>query len=55
MEFGRQFEERLVKQQFDEYRDINQTLDLMWELVKILPKQEINRIDPSILQKYLRE
>lgn len=55
MEFGRQFEERLAKQQFDEYRDINQTLDLMWELVKILPKQEINRIDPSILQKYLGE
>ncbi len=55
MEFGRQFEERLAKQQFDEYRDINETLDLMWELVKILPKQEINRIDPSILQKYLGE
>lgn len=54
MEFGRRFEELFAKQGFEENRDINYTLDLMWELLKILPEQELNRIDPSLIQKYLR-
>ena len=55
MEFGREFEEKLVKQSFEEYHDLNQTLDILWELVKILPEQELNRIDPSLLVKYFRK
>ncbi len=55
MEFGRQFEEKFVHQDFEEYRNMEQTLDLMWELVRILPEQELNRIDPSMLQKYFRK
>lgn len=55
MEFGRQFEEHFTKQDFEENRDINQTLDLMWELLRILPEQEITRIDPSLVKKYLRK
>jgi len=55
MEFGRQFEERFSKQDFEENRDINQTLDLMWELLGILPEQELTRIDPSLAKKYLRK
>ena len=55
MEFGRQFEERFAKQDFEENRDINQTLDLMWELLGILPEQELTRIDPSLAKKYLRK
>lgn len=55
MEFGRKFEELFAKQGFEENRDINHTLDLMWELLKILPEQELNRIDPSLIQKYLRK
>lgn len=55
MEFGRQFEERFTKQDFEENRDINQTLDLMWELLGILPEQELTRIDPSLAKKYLRK
>jgi V/A-type H+-transporting ATPase subunit B len=55
MEFGRQFEEKFAKQDFEEYRDINQTLDLMWKLLRILPEQELIRIDPSLAKKYLRK
>jgi len=55
MEFGRQLEEKYVRQDFEEYRDLNQTLNLMWELISILPEQELNRIDPSLLKKYLRK
>jgi len=55
MEFGRQFEEKFAKQDFEEYRDINQTLEIMWELLRILPEQELTRIDPSLVKKYLRK
>jgi V/A-type H+-transporting ATPase subunit B len=55
MEFGRQLEEKFVRQDFEEYRDLNQSLNLMWELISILPEQELNRIDPSLLKKYLRK
>jgi len=55
MEFGRQFEEQFAKQDFEEYRDINQTLKLMWELLRILPEQELTRIDPFMVKKYLRK
>lgn len=55
MEFGRQFEEQFAKQDFEEHRDINQTLELMWELLRILPEQELIRIDPSLVKKYLRK
>lgn len=55
MEFGHEFEEKFVKQNFEEYHDLNQTLDIMWELVRILPEQELNRIDPSLLVKYFRK
>jgi len=55
MEFGRQFEERFTKQDFEENREINQTLDLMWKLLEILPEQELTRIDPSLAKKYLRK
>jgi len=55
MEFGRQFEEKFATQDFEEYRDINQTLEIMWELLRILPEQELTRIDPSLTKKYLRK
>jgi V/A-type H+-transporting ATPase subunit B len=55
MEFGRQFEEQFAKQDFEEHRDINQTLELMWELLRILPEQELTRIDSSLVKKYLRK
>jgi len=54
MEFGRQFERKFVRQDFEEYRDIDQTLNLMWELLKILPEQELTRIEPALVKKYLK-
>jgi V/A-type H+-transporting ATPase subunit B len=55
MEFGRQFENIFVKQGYDENRDIEKTLDLMWRLLSILPEQELTRVDPSLVKKYLRK
>jgi V/A-type H+-transporting ATPase subunit B len=53
-EFGRQFEDRFVNQKFDENRDIYETLDLGWELLSILPREELDRISPETLKKYYK-
>jgi V/A-type H+-transporting ATPase subunit B len=55
MEFGRQFEERFVKQGYDDNRDIIETLDLGWELLSILPREELDRLSPEIMHKYYKE
>ena len=52
IEFGKQFEEKFLSQQKDEERSITETLDLGWELLRILPREELNRIDTKILDEY---
>jgi V/A-type H+-transporting ATPase subunit B len=54
MEFGRQFEERFVKQGFEENRTIFETLDLAWELLAVLPKEELDRLSPEMIEKYFK-
>lgn len=50
--FSDEFEKRYVNQGFDENRSIEETLDLGWELLKILPRSEMKRIKPELLDKY---
>lgn len=54
MEFGKQFEERFVKQRFDENRDMYETLDLGWDLLSILPVEELDRLSPEMIEKYYK-
>lgn len=54
MEFGRVFEAKFLKQEYDENRDMAETLDLGWEILSILPKGELDRISPEILNKYYK-
>ena len=44
LEFGKAFEEKFMNQQNSESRTINETLDLGWEVLKILPKEEWDKI-----------
>ena len=44
LEFGKQFEEKFLNQEQYENRTINETLDLGWEILKILPKEEWDKI-----------
>ena len=54
MDFGRAFEEKFLKQDYDENRDMIETLDLAWEILGILPKNELDRVSPNILEKYYK-
>ncbi|MCI9075348.1 MAG: V-type ATP synthase subunit B [Dorea sp.] len=55
LEFGREFEKRYVGQGMTENRTIQDTLDLGWELLQILPREELDRIDTKIIEKYRKE
>ena len=51
--FADEFERRYVSQGTDENRSIFETLDLGWDLLSILPKTELKRIKPEMIEKYL--
>ena len=50
--FADAFEERYINQGFNENRSIIETLDLGWELLSILPRSEMKRIKPELVEKY---
>ena len=52
IEFGKRFENEFLKQGFYEERSIERTLELGWQMLSMLPKEELDRIDSKILSKY---
>lgn len=52
MEFGRLFEKHFINQGFDVNRSIEETLDLGWLLLSVLPKSELDRIDNEVLEQF---
>ena len=54
LEFGKAFEERYIGQGPNENRTIEETLDLGWKLLRILPKEELDRVDTKILDVYYK-
>lgn len=53
--FAESFEEKYVSQGFESNRTIEQTLDLGWELLSMLPRTELKRIKEKYLDKYLKQ
>ncbi len=51
--FADEFEERFVKQGEDENRSVEESLDLGWELFRLVPRPELKRIRDAYLEKYL--
>ena len=52
LQFGNAFEQQFVGQGMNENRTIDETLDIGWKLLKMLPREELDRIDTKILNKY---
>lgn len=55
MEFGRQFEAQFVKQKMNENRTIQRSLEIAWNLLSILPKEELDRLDDEIIEAFYKE
>lgn len=52
LKFASGFEDKFVRQGENEERSIEATLDLGWELLRFLPRQELKRIRQEYLDKY---
>ncbi|TFZ41400.1 V-type ATP synthase subunit B [Soehngenia longivitae] len=51
--FAEAFDEKYVNQGYHNNRTIEETLDLGWELLKLIPRSELKRIREEYLDKYL--
>lgn len=51
--FSQEFEKQYVSQGYEKERTVEETLDLGWELLRMLPKSELKRIKDELIQKYL--
>ncbi len=51
-QFSQEFEKRYVSQGYDTDRSIEETLNLGWELLRLLPKGELKRIKDEYVEKY---
>ena len=52
-QFAEAFERKYVSQGFSANRSIEETLDLGWKLLRILPRSELKRIKEAYIDKYL--
>lgn len=50
--FADEFEKKYVSQGFNTNRSINETLDIGWELLRLLPRNELKRIKDKFLDLY---
>ncbi|MDR1253472.1 MAG: V-type ATP synthase subunit B [Oscillospiraceae bacterium] len=55
LEFGKLFDSQFIGQGFDENRSIEQSLDLGWRLLSILPRNALDRVDDEFLEQYYQK
>ncbi len=55
LDFADKFEQEFIQQGFDTERSVEETLELAWDLLSLLPKRELIRIDEEFIEQYYRE
>ena len=55
LEFGKAFESLFINQDMGDNRTIDQTLDLGWKLLSILPKSELDRMSSAMIEAHYVE
>ncbi len=55
LDFADRFEEEFVQQGFTIDRDVEETLDIGWNLLSMFPEAELNRIDEDLIDRYYDE
>lgn len=53
--FAEEFEKEYVSQGFNSNRNVEETLNIGWKLLKILPKSELKRVKEKYIEKYFGE
>ncbi|MEM0074534.1 MAG: hypothetical protein QXX70_01415, partial [Candidatus Micrarchaeaceae archaeon] len=54
LDFGDAFENRFIRQEINERRSIEQTLDIGWELLSMLPEADLTRVKKEHIEKYYK-
>lgn len=54
LQFGKDFEAKFISQSPYENRSIHKTLDLGWELLSELPREDLDRVDDKTIEKYYK-
>lgn len=54
LEFADAFETKFIAQALDENRSMEKTLEIGWELLKILPIRELKRVKPEHIEQYMK-
>ena len=52
MKFGTMFEKYFLNQGFDENRSMDETLDLAWDLLSLLPASELDRVNEQLIKEH---
>ncbi len=52
LDFGRIFEEEFINQDFNQTRSIEETLNLGWHTLKVLPQKELNRLTREEIEEF---
>ena len=55
VEVAKQFEQRYISQGYTNNRSVQETLELGWELLSMLPQHELKRVRAKFIDKYYRE
>jgi len=55
LKFGEAFEMRFLRQGEYENRSIEETLEIGWDVLSILPRDELHRVSDALLDKHYRE
>ncbi|HMB50245.1 MAG TPA: V-type ATP synthase subunit B, partial [Natronoarchaeum rubrum] len=55
LDFADRFEAEFVQQGYDTDRSIDDTIELGWDLLSMLPKEALNRIDEDLIAEHYRE
>lgn len=53
LEFGEVFENKFLAQGQNENRELEESLDLAWDILKILPRNELHRVSENNLDKFI--
>ena len=54
LQFGNDFERKFINQGFNEDRSMEESLNLAWEIISILPKSELSGLKEEEIQKYYK-
>jgi V/A-type H+-transporting ATPase subunit B len=55
LDFADRFEQQFVDQGFDTNRELDETIEIGWDLLSMLPREELNRIDEEFIKEHYRE